>query len=81
MLATAGQRRVIRRPKVESYQPEERREKPLGLTERQMEEKPQRQGGFDREVRVLPLRGVPRRAGLQLIIDSTGLSIVGQVVR
>ena len=26
----------------------------------------------------LPLRGVPRRAGLQLIIDSTGLSIVGE---
>ncbi len=26
----------------------------------------------------LPLRGVPRRAGLHLIIDSTGLSIVGE---
>ena len=26
----------------------------------------------------LPLRAVPRRAGLQLIIDSTGLSIVGE---
>ena len=26
----------------------------------------------------LPLRSIPRRAGLQLIIDSTGLSIVGE---
>ena len=56
MLATTGQRRVIRRPKVESHQHEERREKALCLTEREMEEKTQRQGGLDREVRVLPLR-------------------------
>ena len=56
VLATTGQRRVIRRPQVESHQPEGRREKTLGLTERQMEEQTQRQSGFDREVRVLPLR-------------------------
>ena len=39
VLATAGQRRVIGRPKVESHHYEERREKALGLTERQMKEK------------------------------------------
>ena len=62
VLATTGQRRVIRRPKVEPHQHEERREKALGLTERQMEEKTQRQGGFDREVRVLPLRAPRARS-------------------
>ena len=50
VLATSGQRRVIRRLKVQPHQHEERREKALGLTERQMEEKTQRQGGFDRDV-------------------------------
>ena len=49
VLATTGQRRVIRRPKVESQQHEERREKARCLTEREMEEKTQRQGGLDRE--------------------------------
>ena len=62
MLATTGQRRVIRRPKVESHQHEERREKARCLTEREMEEKTQRQGGLDREVRVLPLRASRARS-------------------
>ena len=62
VLATAGQRRVIRRPQVEPHQHEERREEALGLTERQMEEKTERQGGFDREVRVLPLRAPRARS-------------------
>ena len=62
VLATTGQRRVIRRPKVESHQHEERREKALCLTEREMEEKTQRQGGLDREVRVLPLRASRARS-------------------
>ncbi len=50
VLATTGQCRVIRRPKVEPHEHEGRREEALGLTKRQMEEKTQRQGGFDREV-------------------------------
>ena len=54
--ATAGQGRVIGHPQIEPHQYEERREKTLGLPERQMEEKTQRQGRFNREVRVLPLR-------------------------
>ena len=62
VLATTGQRRVIRRPKVESHQHEERREKALCLTEREMDEKTQRQGGLDREVRVLPLRASRARS-------------------
>ena len=53
---------MIRRPKVESHQHEERREKARCLTEREMEEKTQRQGGLDREVRVLPLRASRARA-------------------
>ena len=62
VLATTGQRRVIRRPKVESHQHEERREKARCLTEREMEEQTQRQGGLDREVRVLPLRASRARS-------------------
>ena len=61
-MATTGQRRVIRRPKVESHQHEERREKARCLTEWEMEEKPQRHGGLDREVRVLPRRASRARA-------------------
>jgi hypothetical protein len=60
VLATTRQCRVIRRPKIELHEHEERREEALGLTKRQMEEKTQRQGGFDREIRVFPLR--PPRA-------------------
>ena len=62
VLAATRERRVIRRPKVEPHQHEERREKALCLTERQMEEQTQRQGGFDREVRVLPLRAPRARS-------------------
>ena len=62
VLATTGQRRVIRRPKVESQQHEERREKARCLTEREMEEKTPRQGGLDREVRVRPLRASRARS-------------------
>ena len=62
VVATTGQRRVIRRPKVESHQHEERREKALCLTAREMEEKTQRQGGLDREVRILPRRASRARA-------------------
>ena len=62
VLATTGQRRVIMRPKVESPQHEERREKARCLTEREMEEKTQRQGGLAREVRVLPRRASRARA-------------------
>ena len=62
VLATTGQRRVIRRPKVESHQHEERRETARCLTEREMEEKTPRQGGLDREVRVLPRRASRARS-------------------
>ena len=54
--ATAGHGRVIGRPQIEPHQYEERPENTLNLTERQMEEKTPRQGRFNREVRVLPLR-------------------------
>ena len=53
---------MIRRPKVESHQHEERREKARCLTEREMAEKTQRQGGLDREVRVRPLRASRARS-------------------
>ena len=62
VLATTGQCRVIRRPKVEPHEHEERREESFGLTKRQMEEKTHRQGGCDREVRVLPLRAPRARS-------------------
>jgi hypothetical protein len=50
VLTALGQRRVTRRPQVESHQREERREKALCLTEWQMEEKTEREGGLDRKV-------------------------------
>ena len=50
------------RLKVESPQHEERREKARCLTAREMEEKTQRHGGLDREVRVLPLRASRARS-------------------
>ena len=53
---------MIRRPKVEPHEHEERREEALGLTKRQIEEKTQRQGGFNREVRVFPLRAPRARS-------------------
>ena len=62
VLATTGQRRVIRRPKVESPQHEARRETARCLTAREMDEKPPRQGGLDREVRVRPLRASRARS-------------------
>ena len=62
VLTAPGQRRVIRRPKSEFHQREERREKTLCLTEWQMEEKAKREGGFDREVRVVSLRAPRARS-------------------
>ena len=62
--ATAGQGRAIGRPQIEPHQYEERREKTLGLTERQMEEKTPRQGRFNREVRIFPLRATCARSVL-----------------
>ena len=63
---------MIGRGEVESHHPEERREKPFGLAEWQVEEKTERQRGFDGEVGVLPLpapradaRGFPGRDGLR----------------
>ena len=62
VLTAPGQRRVIRRPKGEFHQREERREKTLCLTEWQMEEQAEREGGFDREVRVVSLRAPRARS-------------------
>ncbi len=87
VLATTGQRRVIRRPKVESQQHEARRETARCLTARAMEEKPPRQGGLDREVRALPRRasrarsvrvpgGDGRRAHPEGDVASTGQSAI-----
>lgn len=41
--------------RLESHQPEERPQKPLGLAEWQVEEKTERQRGFNGEVGVRPL--------------------------
>ena len=46
---------VVRGLEVEAHQAEQRVQEPLGLTERQAEDDPQRQRGPDREVRVPPL--------------------------
>ena len=45
---------VVRGLAVEAHQAEQRVQEPLGLTERQAEDDPQRQRGPDREVRVPP---------------------------
>ena len=55
VLTASGQRRVIGCGKVESHQPQERRQKPLGLAERQVENEPEGQCGFDGKFRVLEL--------------------------
>ena len=62
VLPAPGQRGVIGRPKVELHQPQERREKAFGLPQRQMEEEPQREGCFDRDVRILLLRAPGARS-------------------
>ena len=64
MLPAPGQRRVVGRPQVKAHQMEECGEKAFRLTKRQMEEETQRQGGFDREVRVLRWRA-PRARSLR----------------
>ena len=55
VLPPPGERRVIRHPQVESHQPEHGREKAFGLAKWEVEDEPGRQGGFDGDVRVLPL--------------------------
>ena len=54
--------RVIGHPQIEPHQYEERPENTLGLPERQTEEKTPRQGRFNREVRILPLRAPGARS-------------------
>ena len=54
-LTTPGERRVVGGRKVEPHQPEQRRKKAFGLAERKVEDQAQRQGGFNGDVRVLPL--------------------------
>ena len=53
MLATPRERRVIGCGEVDSQHPEDRRQEALSLTQRQMEDETERQGGFDCEVGVL----------------------------
>ena len=67
MLPAPGQRRVVGRPQVKAHQMEECGEKAFRLTERQMEEETQRQGGLDREVRVLRWRA-PRARSLMVML-------------
>ena len=59
VLTAAGERRVIGRGQAEAHQLEQRREEAFGLAERQVEEKTQRHGRFDGDVRVLPLPTPP----------------------
>ena len=60
-----GERRVIGCRKVESHQPDERRQEPLGLAERQVEDEPEGQRGFDRQVGVFELLST-RAAGFHV---------------
>ena len=50
MLPAPGERRVIGRWQVEAPQPEQRRQKALGLAEREVEDEAQRQGCFDGDI-------------------------------
>ena len=54
VLTAPRRRRVIRRGQAEAHQLEQQRQEAFGLAERQVEEKTQRQGRFDGDVRVLP---------------------------
>ncbi len=70
MLAAPGERRVIGCGKVEAHHHEQRAQKPFGLAQREMVDKPQGQGGLDGEIRVppLPARRRPLRRGVQAAI-------------
>ena len=55
VLAAPGERGVVGRVELEAQHPEERAHEPLGLTDGQVEEKPERQYRFDGDIRVLLL--------------------------
>ena len=59
VLTAAGECRVIGRGQAVAHQLEQRPQEAFGLAERQVEEKTQRQGRFDGDVRVLPLPTPP----------------------
>ena len=59
MATSPRERRVIGCRKVESQHLEDRRQEALSLTQWQMENETERQGGFDREVQVLELAFPP----------------------
>jgi hypothetical protein len=54
-LPAPRQRRVIRSGTVNAHQDEEPTEETFGLPERKVEDQPERQGRFDRHVRIPPL--------------------------
>ncbi len=62
MLATPCERGVIGRGEVKAQHREDRRQEAFSLAQGQVEEEPERQGGFDREVRVLQLPATPADA-------------------
>ena len=55
MLATPGERGVIGRGQVETQHPEDRRQEAFSLPQRQVEDEPERQRGFDGKIGILPL--------------------------
>ena len=55
MLATPGERGVIGRGQVETQHPEDRRQEAFSLPQGQVEDKPERQRGFDGEIGILQL--------------------------
>ena len=55
MLTAPGERRIVGGGKVEAHHPEQGVQEPFGLTQREMVEESQGQGGLDGEIRVAPL--------------------------
>ena len=68
MLTAPGERRIVGGGEVEAHHPEQGVQEPFGLTQREMVEEPQGQGGLDGEIRVPPRR--PLRPGVQAAIAS-----------
>ena len=59
MLTAPGERRRVGGFEVEAHHPEQGVQEPFGLTQREMGEEPQGQGGLDGEIRVAPLPAPP----------------------
>ena len=59
MLTAPGERRIVGGGEVEAHHPEQGVREPFGLTQREMVDEPQGQGGLDGEIRVPPLPAPP----------------------